>query len=377
MSLERLPMMASWRADRVRAAAGRGTVAALALTLCIGGPTIVAQRVAMAAATLDARAPTIQIQRILATRRDLGRGGLIRRISARPDPELFARPFGVAWDGSDLVISDPGAGMVRRITARGRIRESPPNLFSSPIGVAVCSMGIAVADSRLGRVAILDGDLHRVRWLASGLRRPTGVACENGEVFIAETGRHRLLRLLPQPTTADTGAWGPLPHDAAVRIEDGWTALSLGRFGEAAGEFSHPTALVLDGESLWVGDTLNFRIQRLEAASGAHRVSFGELGDTDGEMPRIKGIAVDSERRLWVSDGYLNKIALYDQDGTFLAALGGLGSEPGRFSFPAGLAANANGSMAIVDSLNRRVQILRLATAPGSRPRVQGAEGHG
>ena len=50
----------------------------------------------------------------------------------------------------------------------------------------------------------------------------------------------------------------------------------------------------------------------------------------------------------------------YQPDGTFLAALGGSGSGPGEFAFPAGIAIHADGRVAVIDSLNRRVQVFRL-----------------
>ena len=45
----------------------------------------------------------------------------------------------------------------------------------------------------------------------------------------------------------------------------------------------------------------------------------------------------------------------------------GTGDEPGRFSFPAGIAAHPDGRIAVVDSLNRRVQVFRLVGAPPGR----------
>ena len=58
---------------------------------------------------------------------------------------------------------------------------------------------------------------------------------------------------------------------------------------------------------------------------------------------------------------------LYDGDGTLLVSLGGTGSEPGRFSFPAGIAAHPDGRVVVADSLNRRLQIFSPVDAGASR----------
>ncbi|MFQ5349421.1 MAG: hypothetical protein ACE5EG_03135 [Thermoanaerobaculia bacterium] len=280
--------------------------------------------------------PGIRLERVLATRGDLGRGNFLRRLTGQPDPPLFQRPFGVAWDRDTLIVTDPGRGRVVGIGGRGELRHSASDLFSSPIGVASCRAGTLVADSRLGRVLLLDRELRLVRQVAEDLDRPTGVSCDGDRLFVAETGRHRILV-----------------------FEPGLPVRSLGGRGGGAGEFNFPTVIAPGHGRLWVGDSMNFRIQGLDPETGELASSFGRLGDAPGEMPRLKGLAIDTAGRLWISDAYLEQISIYRQDGAFLTALGGAGNEPGSFSFPAGIASHRDGRVAVVDSLNRRVQIFR------------------
>jgi hypothetical protein len=281
----------------------------------------------------------VEVERVIATRRDLGGGALLRRLTGKPESPLFNRPYGVAWEGDDLLVTDPEMGRVVRIPALGKkkLKSSPQGLLLSPIGIATCAAGIVVTDSRIGGVALLDANLRLVRWLAQGLKRPSGLACSEEQIFVAETASHRILILGP-----------------------GELRTTLGARGKDLGQFNFPAALALDGESLWVGDTLNFRLQRISLESGKALESFGQLGDAPGEMPRIKGLAVDADGHLWISDAHLDQIALYSRSGTFLTGLVQSGSEAGEFSFPAGLSAHSDGRVAVVDSFNRRVQILRL-----------------
>jgi sugar lactone lactonase YvrE len=281
--------------------------------------------------------PKVQLIRVLGSRRDAGSGGLMTWLGGRGDEPLFVRPYGVAWHGDDLLVADPGAGRVVRIEAGGRVTATRESLLEGPVGVCVCAGGIVVSDARAGTVALLDDRLRLEQWLARDLERPTGVACLGQEIVITETGKHRLLLLAA---------------DGSQR--------TLGRRGAGPGELNFPTSVTVSNGSLWVGDTLNFRVQQLDPESGTGLVSFGQLGDGAGEMPRIKGVAVDRDGHLWISDAYLDQVALNTPDGDLLLTLGRTGSQPGELSFPAGIAAHPDGRVAVVDSLNRRLQIFRL-----------------
>ncbi len=284
--------------------------------------------------TVTAGPATIAVERVFAGG---GRRGVVGWLTGRRPGPALVRPYGVAWDGDDLLVTDPGAGRVVRIGPGGRLRGGPRGGLASPVGVAVCTDGILVTDSRAGTVVRLSRGLRPAARLAEGLLRPTGIACVGGAVVVAETGAHRL-----------------------VVLDPGGGRRTIGRRGSGPGEFNFPTALAADGDTVWVGDTLNFRLQRIRLADGEPLTVFGRLGDAPGELPRVKGITVDPAGRLWVTEERLDQVILFRRDGTLLATVGGSGQEPGRFAFPAGIAARPDGAVAVADSLNRRVQVLRL-----------------
>ncbi len=283
--------------------------------------------------------PRIRLQSVI----DLGGGleggaGKIRRWLGESSSRLFfRRPYALAWDKGDLLVADPDSRLVARIGAQGKITVSPRGLFVQPVAVAACSVGIVVSDAASGKVVLLDRDLRPIRTLAEELSRPTGIACMTDGVVVAETGAHRIL-----------------VFDAAGdrRV--------VGRRGNADGEFNFPTSVAVDGRSMLVGDSLNFRIQRIDVDSGEPLGTFGKLGDASGDMPRIKGIAIDGAGHIWVADGYLDQVSLYTTSGALLISIGGNGAEPGEFAFPAGIAAHSDGRIAVADSLNQRVQIFQL-----------------
>ena len=284
-------------------------------------------------------APRVRLERAidLDTGSRSARGKMLRWIGDETAAPLFERPYAVAWDGEELLITDPGAQRVARIGHGGEVFFSPDGALVSPMGIASCAAGVLVTDSETGRVIRLDSDLRPAGELAGELTRPTGIACRGEIVYVVETGQHRIL---------------VLEADGSRRV--------LGERGAEPGQFNFPTAIALDGDDLLVGDTLNFRIQRLDAATGEPISSFGALGDSPGETPRIKGVAVDAGGQVWVSDGYLDRISLYEPGGDLLISIGSRGSGPAEFSFPAGIAAHPDGQIAVVDSLNRRIQVFRL-----------------
>ena len=166
---------------------------------------------------------------------------------------------------------------------------------------------------------------------------------------MTETGKHRVLEY--EIVEA--------PDSSAMNLR---LSNEHGERGSEAGQFNFPTSLALDSSNLWIVDTLNFRLQRLNTRSGQFEASFGTLGDSPGEMPRVKGIAVDSAGHLWISDALLDSVALFNQDGGYLMSIGTTGGDPGEFSFPAGIASDQDGRVAVVDSFNRRIQVFRLVS---------------
>lgn len=281
--------------------------------------------------------PRVRLERVLRQENSTAGGRLLNWIGGGNNPSLFERPYGVAWAGNDLLVTDPGARRVLLVEARGKVKASADGAFENPIGLAACASGFVVTDANRGTVTRVSSDLEQVEWVADGLDRPTGVACDGDRIFVVETGEHCLTVFEPDGSRTRIGGRGGGP-----------------------GEFNYPTSVAFVDGRLLVGDTLNFRLQRLDATSGAFETTFGHLGDAAGEMPRIKGIAVDRAGHTWVSDAYLDTVSLYTSSGELLMSLGGTGAEPGRFSFPAGIASHPDGRVAVVDSLNQRVQIFRI-----------------
>ena len=276
--------------------------------------------------------------------------GLLRAIAGlvvgESRPVELARPQSGAVDENGRIyvtdvsrqavfVFDPGAGKLD-------VWEKAEGLanFAGPVAVAALN-GIAyVTDAELGIVARLDASGTPQRALGRGLlKRPTGLAFDpqRGELYVADTAA----------------------HDIKVLDLSGALKRVLGRRGEGDGEFNYPTHLAFADGELYVTDTMNSRIQVLEGASGTMQRSFGMRGLYVGNLVRPKGIALDSERNVYVVESYYDHLLVFDRQGRFLMGIGGLGAESGKFYLPAGVWTDHLNRVFVADMFNGRVVLFQ------------------
>jgi DNA-binding beta-propeller fold protein YncE len=240
-----------------------------------------------------------------------------------------------------VVVFDPVAGKLDVWEkAEGLASFGAPVAVAVGKDVAVAKDLVYVSDAELGIVARLGADGTPQRALGRGLfKRPTGLVldAERGELYVADTAA----------------------HDIKVLDLSGNLKRVLGRRGEGDGEFNYPTHLALADGELYVTDTMNSRIQVLDGASGAMRRSFGVRGLYVGNLVRPKGIALDSERNVYVVESYYDHLLVVDRLGRFLMGIGGLGAGSGNFYLPAGVWTDHLNRVFVADMFNGRVVLFQ------------------
>ena len=219
--------------------------------------------------------------------------------------------------------------------------------FIAPIGITSGADGqILVADAQLAIVARLDSRGNPGRAIGRGvLKRPTGLAYDavHKHLFVADT----------------------YAHDIKVFNDDGQLLKVIGRQGEAAGEFNFPTFLAFARGELYVADTMNSRVQVFAEGGDRWRLSFGSRGLYVGNMVRPKGITVDSDGNIYVVESYHDHLLVFNRDGAFLMAIGGLGQETGRFYLPSGAWVDSRNRVFVGDMFNGRVVVFQYLETSG------------
>ena len=158
---------------------------------------------------------------------------------------------------------------------------------------------------------------------------------------------------------------------------------SVGRNAAAGDGFSYPSAIALASQGVMYvvsrGNETNYgsRVTKVYVGEpGEEKVlaEFCRYGANPGQALWPNSVAVDSQGRVYVSDDWLNRIAVFDPDGEFIEQWGRSGNGPGQFDGPAGLAFDAEDRLHVVDSRNHRVQVY---TVGGEYVAGWGAHGSG
>ena len=188
----------------------------------------------------------------------------------------------------------------------------------------------------------------RLTWGSQGngpgqMYEPKGLAVDGaGRVYVADSRNHRI----------------------QVFAADGALVAQWGSQGNGPGQFQEPWGVAVgpDG-SVYVCDTWNHRIQKFDR-EGKFVTQWGAFASTDGRASSPdnvfygpRGIAVDPQGNLWVTDTGNKRVIKFDANGTILGQYGGAGVGDGQFMEPVGIAVDAQGRIYVADTWNRRVQV--------------------
>ena len=83
---------------------------------------------------------------------------------------------------------------------------------------------------------------------------------------------------------------------------------------------------------------------------------FGSYGKGVGKLSWLRGIALDVQDKVYVSDDN-NRISVFTSGGQFVTSFGSKGGRPGEFNNPCGLAVDSNGVVYVCDFKNFRLQL--------------------
>ena len=232
--------------------------------------------------------------------------------------------------------------------------------FTEPMGIAISPGGSPV-------VWVVNGGAGAQR--VEGFKERSGTAEFQyvGQLGIQGTGEGQLV--CPDGIAIDQS-----PHNgeaAAIWIADscnnrivGFSAngkfvQQLGSTGSGNGQLNGPKGVAVDAAGdVWVADTRNNRVEEFKReyiGHYAYQTQFGAEGSANGQFEHPQGIAVDSNRDIWVADTENHRVQEFSETGHFIQELGSLGSGQGQLQLPWSVTTDSAGNVYVVDVGNERV----------------------
>lgn len=186
------------------------------------------------------------------------------------------------------------------------------------------------------------------RYPPVGLNAPRAIAAGlDNDLYVTDSKNHRIVHIGTDGTLLHE--WGTFGDQLAGNAE-------IGFFNEPWGIAVGP-----DG-SVYVTDTWNHRIQKF-TGEGQPVTMWGQYGQPLPEDPATRdsfwgprGVAVDSDGRVYVADTGNKRIVIFDADGNYLSEFGTTGFDPGQFDEPVGVAVGDDGTVYVTDTWNQRIQ---------------------
>lgn len=137
------------------------------------------------------------------------------------------------------------------------------------------------------------------------------------------------------------------------------------------GGLATPLALDISGNSLiYVADAGSGQVQvfdadgvfikkwgNMMADEGVRQDPVGDFGSEIGGRLAMAGIAVSSDRKVYLIDTTNNLIRVFDDDGNEISHFGETGADPGMLSRPHGIALSPSGFIFVADTGNNRIQV--------------------
>ncbi|MEO8593582.1 MAG: hypothetical protein ABI759_09685 [Candidatus Solibacter sp.] len=311
---------------------------------------------------------------------------------------LLHLPASLTLDSmGNLFVADTGTQRVRQVhdgqiaTLAGTGTASSAGV-NNPMGVAVDHAGnLLVADTYNHRILAVTA-AKSVRLLAGTgkpgaspegtpplsamLLSPRAVCVDRtGNVYIVDSGNHRVLRLTPGgvlQTAAGNGSKGSAGDEGPARLA----------------QLNTPSACTTDTVgNLFVADTANHAIRRINtigviatvAGSGAEGWAGDEGAATAASLSLPRGVAVDDDGDIFIGDTGNHRIRMVTPDGTIhsIAGTGANGlagdggpARAGLLNGPQGVFLDGAGNLYFADTGNHRIRRL-VPVIPPPQPVTQ------
>jgi sugar lactone lactonase YvrE len=252
----------------------------------------------------------------------------------------FHTPYGITTDGTSLFVADTGNNIIRKI-----------DIASGLVSTLTGSAGVPGSADGTGAAALFQA--------------PCGITTDGTNLYVADTGNNTIRKVV-----ISTGVVTTLAGTAGVPGSANGTG--------TAATFHTPYGITTDGTSLFVADTGNSTIRKIEIASELVSTLTGSAGvpgwadgtGTTALFNRPAGITVDGNT-LFVADTGNNIIRIIDIStgvvATFVGSAEISGSTDGTagaalFNHPVGVA-NDGTFLYVADTGNNTIRKVVISSS--------------
>ena len=281
----------------------------------------------------------------------------------------FAIPKDIIIKNNFLYVADSLNNAVRKINIATRI-------VSTLAGKSALKEGVGIA----GAIDGVGSD--------ASFNAPSGIVADGVNLYVADTENHKIRKV--DINTGVVSTFAGMGKSTLAEYGGGYVGGDVISDGIGTmGLFNEPAGIATDGKYLYVADSWNHKIRKVQIANGVFTTTIagsGTIGSMDGKgenasFDRPFGITTDGVN-LYIADTFNNKIRKIQINSGTVSTLAGIGTAgaqngPGSaamFKMPFGITTDGK-NLFVADTGNDKIRKIIIETGVVSTLAGSGAVG--
>lgn len=262
----------------------------------------------------------------------LAGSGYFGSIDATGGAASFNYPMGLTTDGTNVYVVDTGNQKIRQIAISNGVVTTLAGSgtygskdavvgtaasFSQPFGITTDNTNLYVTDSGSNKIRKIVIDTGEVSTLAvtdstgaaASFKRPTGITTDGTNLYVADSGNNTIRQVVIATGVVSTLAGSGLYWNDDLYSNDPTKTSPTG----VDANFRNPVGITTDGTNLYVADTDNNEIRKINIASRmvTTLAGSGAFGSTDGtgtEASFSQPVGITTDGTSLYTTEYLNNL---------------------------------------------------------------------